>query len=376
MNTASTVTQHDRRRKMLLVMPLLILPFLTMGFWALGGGKSHTVQTALIDTGQGINARLPAAQFSNENPVDKLRYYEMADADSGKIKRQAKNDAWLQLSNQEDTASLPETRIQQKLQQLGAALETPPVQAASPVQLPAPAINNNHPDTDRLEQMLQSLHEKDTSTDPEMQQINTLLDKIMAIQHPENTWSQQFQDSLPKSIIPLTVNHRDTIEQGFYSVENNDSLLDQHGAIAAMIPDSRVLTDGTILKMRLLMDVTINGLLVPAATDIYGTSSLQGERLLVRVNSIRSGNTLLPVSLSVYDMDGIEGIYAPGALSRDVVKQSTGNNLTAISSLDPSIGMQAASAGIETARQILDKKIKRVSISVKAGYQILLKDNH
>ncbi len=30
-----------RKRKMMLVLPLLVIPFLTMAFWALGGGGSE-----------------------------------------------------------------------------------------------------------------------------------------------------------------------------------------------------------------------------------------------------------------------------------------------------------------------------------------------
>jgi hypothetical protein len=80
--------------------------------------------------------------------------------------------------------------------------------------------------------------------------------------------------------------------------------------------------------------------------------------------------------MEVYDMDGLAGIYIPGAISRDVAKQSTDNALqsVALGSLDPSLGAQAASAGIETAKNLLSKKVKLVKVQVKAGYRILLKD--
>src|SRR4051812_29986654 len=80
-----------------------------------------------------------------------------------------------------------------------------------------------------------------------------------------------------------------------------------------------------------------------------GLPSLNNERLEVSINSIRDENSLFPVKLEVYDMDGLPGIYIPGAITRDVTKQSTDNALqsVALSSLDPSIGAQAASAGIE-----------------------------
>jgi len=38
------------------------------------------------------------------------------------------------------------------------------------------------------------------------------------------------------------------------------------------------------------------------------------------------------------------------------------------------LGAQAASAGIETARDLISKKVKLVKVTVKAGYQVLLRD--
>ena len=68
--------------------------------------------------------------------------------------------------------------------------------------------------------------------------------------------------------------------------------------------------------------------------------------------------------------------YSYRAITRDVAKQSTDNALqsVALSSLDPSIGAQAASAGIETTKSLLSKKVRLVKVQVKAGYKILLID--
>ena len=37
-----------RQRKMMLVLPVLIIPFITMGFWALGGGEGQTTQGIVV----------------------------------------------------------------------------------------------------------------------------------------------------------------------------------------------------------------------------------------------------------------------------------------------------------------------------------------
>jgi len=96
----------------------------------------------------------------------------------------------------------------------------------------------------------------------------------------------------------------------------------------------------------------------------------------IEIGNIRYQNSLFPVQLSVYDMDGMSGIYIPGAITRDVAKQSADRTIQGIglTTIDPSLGAQAASAGIEAARNMISKKVKLVKVTVKAGYQVLLRD--
>jgi len=74
----------------------------------------------------------------------------------------------------------------------------------------------------------------------------------------------------------------------------------------------------------------------------------------------------------------LPGIYIPGAISRDVAKQSADNSLQLmeLGTMDPSLKAQAAAAGISTAKSLLSKKVKLVKVMVKAGYKVLLKDKN
>src|SRR6187431_998057 len=77
-----------RKRKMMMVLPLLVVPFLTMAFWALGGGdvaRGETIQT------QGLNLKLPNPKMSDDF-ADKLSFYDQADKDSMKLAEQMRND--------------------------------------------------------------------------------------------------------------------------------------------------------------------------------------------------------------------------------------------------------------------------------------------
>ena len=82
-----------RQRKMMLVLPVLIIPFVTMGFWALGGGQGQT-KNNLADNNKGLNLQLPDANLKDDKNADKLSFYNEADADSLKRDELLRNDPY------------------------------------------------------------------------------------------------------------------------------------------------------------------------------------------------------------------------------------------------------------------------------------------
>ncbi len=253
-------------------------------------------------------------------------------------------------------------------------------------------------DIDRLEQMMQSMNQK--GDDPEMAQLNGMLEKIMDIQNPARVQEQLRQTSEkkrgqvfavetgkkadPVSSLDKQANTFDRVAgtqsplsgNGFYSFDQSPAGTDSQNAIQAVVHETQTLVNGSTVKLRLVGDIFINGVLIPHDQFIYGLAALNGERLAIKISSIRYRNSLFPVELSVYDMDGLDGIYIPGAISREVAKTSTeqGMQNIGLTTLDPSIGMQAAGVGIEAAKSFLSKKVKLIRVSVKAGYQVLLHD--
>ena len=276
-----------------------------------------------------------------------------------------------------------EERVYRKLQQLNAALEntaTLPVReiGAGQNEIPAkqPAVNGAA--VDKLERVMQTVQQAGNPVDTEMQQINGMLDKIMDIQHPERL-SEKYaaKQSEPKETA-LAVKAVSNGEEGFYGLEEKDTTGIAANAVLAEVHETQTLVNGAIVKLRLLQNVMVSGRQIACGSLIYGMAALSGERLSISISSIFYKNSLYPVSMLVYDLDGMPGIYVPGAISRDVSKQSVDNALqsVALSSLDPSIGAQVAGAGIETAKNLISKKVKLVRVRVKAGYRVLLADRN
>ena len=146
----------------------------------------------------------------------------------------------------------------------------------------------------------------------------------------------------------------------------------------AVVHETQTVVNGSTVKLRLANAIFINGVLIPKDHFLYGIASLKGERLTITINSLRYHNSIFPVNLSVYDRDGLAGIYIPDAISRDVAKASADRSIQTlgVTSLDDSWGAQAAGMGIETAKNLLSKKVKLVKVVLKAGYQVLIYDEN
>ncbi|MBX2914724.1 MAG: conjugative transposon protein TraM [Cyclobacteriaceae bacterium] len=428
-----------QQRRFYMVLPLLVTPFITMIFWALGGGQGTPVQAQEVKSG--LNTELPGAHFDKEDELwDKFALYEQAKRDSIKYEEARRNDpyyvvATLTGKNSPDTIPKEESKlntslgsknkyaqmdqneamINQKLEQLTRQLNQTdqPVKAVqkSPIKEDDVTASGNGmtEDVDRLEKMMQIMAGSDTN-DPEMQQIESMLDKILDVQHPERVrekireQSAQHKQqvfpveaaitgdniSLVEGIAPRVImtnvdSTSDAIyipqssSNGFYGLDDDVQSEDENSnAIQAVIHDTQTLVAGSTVKLRLLTDVYINGQLVEKDQFVFGTCAISGERLTITINSIRDEHSVLPVSLTVFDLDGMEGIYIPGAITRDAAKQASSQSIqdVQLSSMDDSLGVQAATAGIEAAKGLFSRKAKLIKVTVKAGYQVLLKDKN
>lgn len=410
-----------RQRKMMLVLPVLIIPFVTMGFWALGGGQGPS-KNNLADNSKGLNLQLPDAIFKDDKNADKLSFYNEADADSLKRDELLRNDPYyndsiisrnntiitdtgnlvsttplyseLNQSPYNKTADANEQLIYQKINEINKQINQPDNSAQTNSNSNQPNTNNDNNEqfsneVDRLQDMMQQMNGS-PEVDPEMQQLNGTLEKILDIQHPDRVKEKLKEKSLKnkeqvfivtkqsmKDNISLldTGKSKNDAENKFFAVEQ-DTDSDEQNTIEAVVHQTQTLVNGAVVKMRLLNDIYINGSSIPKGNFVFGIAELNDERLEININSIRNNNSLFPVKLEVFDMDGLPGIYIPGAISRDIVKQTTDDGLQQLelTSMDPSLKAQIAATGINTAKSLLSKKVKQVKVLVKAGYKVLLRD--
>ncbi len=405
----------NKKQKLLVVLPLLVLPFVTLMFWTMGGGGSSTP----LEKWQGLNLKLPEVSRDQDDPKDKMSYYKQAASDSAKWKEQAKNDPYY---NHVPDKSIPkgkpipsedrekemglkpavttnhrdpnEEKVYQKLAELEQILDRPDSLStpagAEPLAIPGAGASPTVGDIDRLEQMMEQMTAPEAE-DLELQQLNHMLETILDIQHPgrvQEKLKQASRENKGQVFAVSSVPEENTISfldqensplgsvTPFYGLEDFPQEDFNQNAVAAVIHETQDVVAGSTVKLRLTQDIYIEGVHIPKGHFIYGTAGISGERLDIAMDGIRYQNSLFPVELQVYSMDGIQGLHIPGAITRKVAKESAGQAVQGfgLTSFDTSLEAQAASAGIEATRSLLSKKAKLIKVTVKAGDRVLLKD--
>lgn len=109
-----------------------------------------------------------------------------------------------------------------------------------------------------------------------------------------------------------------TASDYFHTIDRNGL---EPKLIQAIIDEDIKAVDGSRVRLRLLDDVEIDGGTVKKGTYLYATvSGFSSGRVKGSINSILVNDELVKVNLSIYDTDGLEGLYVPKANSERLAR--------------------------------------------------------
>ena len=146
--------------------------------------------------------------------------------------------------------------------------------------------------------------------------------------------------------------------------------------IKAIIDENVKATDGSRVRLRLLDDVEINEHVVKRGTYLYATmSGFSSQRVKGSISSIMVDDELVKVNLSLYDTDGMEGLYVPSSQFRETTKDVasgavSGNMNMGTNGTGSSLsqwGMQAVQNAYQKTSSAIGKAIKKNKVKLKYG---------
>lgn len=159
---------------------------------------------------------------------------------------------------------------------------------------------------------------------------------------------------------------------------------DEGNAIKAFVHSTQTVMVGATLKMQLAENcLTDDGQRVRKGTPVYGeVTSIDGERVIVKITSININNSILPFKKNVYSRDAIEGIYVPGNPKSDVAKDAsasaisgTNANITGGFDIGSQLVAGAANSVVSATKSATSRNIRKIKVTIKTNYQILLMED-
>lgn len=164
----------------------------------------------------------------------------------------------------------------------------------------------------------------------------------------------------------------------FHSLSENDP---QPDLIKAIIDEDIKAVDGSRVRLRLLDDVEIGETVMRKGSYLYAImSGFSSQRVKGNIKSILYEDKIMKVSLSLYDTDGLEGLYVPASSFRETSKDVASGAMSSNMSMNQGSynnslsqwGMQAAQNAYQRTTNAISKAIRKNGAKLKYGTFVYL----
>lgn len=102
----------------------------------------------------------------------------------------------------------------------------------------------------------------------------------------------------------------------------------ENSFIKAVIDENNKGFLGSRIRFRLLEDIFLGSRKLSKGSILYGQiSGFSMQRVDLKIVSVFTQGELFPVNLSIYDVDGIKGLYVPQSVFRDMIREMGSNSV-------------------------------------------------
>lgn len=193
--------------------------------------------------------------------------------------------------------------------------------------------------------------------------------------HNENAVTEIAEDAVSEEVVKNVVETSDY----FNTIATNEP---EHKLVKAIIDEEVKVISGSRVRLRLLDDIVIGSRTIPRGSYLYATmGSFSQQRVKGNVKSVLYDDELVKVNLSIYDTDGMEGLYVPKSHFRETAKDvmggafSGGNTLMGTETGSDNIarwGRQVLTNAYSRTSSAIAKAIKKNSVKLKYGTHVYL----
>nr|WP_315155176.1 conjugative transposon protein TraM [uncultured Flavobacterium sp.] len=165
----------------------------------------------------------------------------------------------------------------------------------------------------------------------------------------------------------------------FYTAGALEQVVLPKNSIKACVQETQTIIGESGVRLRLLEPVQTPNRIIPKGTILIANAKLEGGRLQMKVTSIELGGNILPIDITVYDLDGQQGLYVPyspemNALSEMAgnMSQQSGTSLMLTQSAGQQVAADLSRGVVQGISGYFSKKVKTPKVTLKAGNLLFL----
>ena len=382
---------------------ILYIPILFLGFFVirLFGTEKVEVDKSNLETTEYINDKLPDANIKGDGIGDK--YTNMLN-DFGKIKDESaveniergdediKEEYTSQYSDAEVAAMDQSSRqAQESMEKLRQLQEQMRQQQARDDNFTDERPNGNTPEEDEtlesLRKALEEAHQQglrqasgmnsatdshDNDDDEPAPQSKEETNGLVIVN--EKAVTEIAEEAEPEEVVKTLKETSDY----FNSIITNEP---EHKLIKAIVDEDVKAVDGSRVRLRLLDDIDIGERTIPKGNYLFCImSGFSQQRIKGTVKSVLVNDELVKVNLSIYDNDGMEGLYVPRSSFRETTQDVASGAMSQSMSINDGSatssmgrwGMQALQNAYQKTANAISKGIRKNKVNIKYGTQVYL----
>ncbi|SFW67262.1 conjugative transposon protein TraM [Chitinophaga sancti] len=167
--------------------------------------------------------------------------------------------------------------------------------------------------------------------------------------------------------------------RGFYTAGATEQVTQPKNSIKACVHEAQTVVGEMGVRLRLLEAAQTPQRTIPKGTIVTANAKFQNGRLQLKVTSIELEGNIIPVDITIYDLDGQQGLYVPYSPEMNALTEMAGN----MSQTGGTSVMLTQNAGQQVAADLsrgvvqgisgyFAKKVRTPKVTLKAGHQVFL----
>ncbi len=145
----------------------------------------------------------------------------------------------------------------------------------------------------------------------------------------------------------------------------NTATVNKTNEVDAVIENDLLVSDGSKITFRVTESATIGGVSIPRNTIVNGIAKITTTRIFVTIYSLSINREIIPINLSVYETDGLQGIELTHSQKQKIAKETVNDGM------DNGVNINTPLGGISTGA--LKKSFNNPEIPLSKNHHVILK---